>query len=304
MVLLHASTWIDGHTGDVLSRLAERPNAHAVRAASDVRAPGALPGLEGLPADRILTVETCLDLRPFRLDRDARRRDEGRGHAYTYPEVKAALAYPEVTRERIASDIDPPERGRRLALHDALAGWIAHIEREWRDRGPSEALARPADAVLDPVLLDLYGECRVRLSEQCAEWVRGVAGRIPESAAREAERCLRAALDAYATALQRSLDDQLAALGVRNKVEHWLSIAEPPRAPNALQCAGRLLGACYDAPPGAPRAVATGRGSGELRRAGAGGAARARHRPRRGHCRDRPGLGRARRRGRARRVRA
>ena len=250
MALLRMKTWIDGHTGDVLSRLGERPNAHAVPAASDVDAPGGLPGLEGLPAGRTLTIDTRLDLRAFRLDRDARRHGERRSFAHTYPEVKAALAHPEVTRERIVNDIDPPERGRRLALHDAIAGWIAHIEREWRDRAPGEPMVGPADAVLAPALLDLDGECAVSLSEQCAEWVRGTASRIPESAAREAERCLRAALDAHAAALQRSLDDQLGALGAREGVEHWCSIAEPPRAPNALQCAGRLLGAAYDAPRG------------------------------------------------------
>ena len=181
MALLRMKTWIDGHTGDVLSRLGERPNAHAVPAASDVDAPGALPGLEGLPAGRTLTIDTRLDLRAFRLDRDARRHGERRSFAHTYPEVKAALAHPEITRERIVNDIDPPERGRRLALHDALAGWIAHIEREWRDRAPGEAMVGPADAVLDPVLLDLYGECFVTLSDQCAEWVRGTTSR--ESAA-------------------------------------------------------------------------------------------------------------------------
>ena len=217
-----------------------------MRAASDVGAPGGLPGLEGLPAGRILTIDTRVDLRRFRLDRDPRRHGDARGDAYTCPELKAAFAHPDVTRERIAEDIDPPERGRRLALHDALARWIATIEREWRDRAPGEAMVGPADAVLAPVLLDLYGECRVRLSDQCGEWVRSAARRIPASAAREAERCLRAALDAYAAALRRSLDDQLAALGAREGVEHWLSIAGSPHAPNALQCAGRLLGACYD----------------------------------------------------------
>ena len=246
MALLHTSTWIDGHTGEVLPHLGERPNEHAVRAASDVDTPGALPGLEGLPGGVTLTIETRIDLRPLRLDRDARRHGAARRYAYTYHELKAAFAHPHVTRERIANDIDPPERGRRLALYDALAGWIATVEREWRDRAPGEAMVGPCDAVLEPVLLDLYGECRVRLSDQCSEWVRGCACRIPESVAREAERCLRAALDAYATALQRSLDDQLAALGARGGVEHWLSIAGPAHAPNALQCAGRLLGACYD----------------------------------------------------------
>ena len=246
MALLRTTTWIDPRTGEVLSHLGERPNEHAVRAASDVGAPGGLPGLEGLPAGRILTIDTRVDLRRLRLDRDPRRHGDARGDAYTCPELKAAFAHPDVTRERIVEDIDPPERGRRLALHDALARWIATIEREWRDRGPGEAMVGPADAVLAPVLLDLYGECRVRLSDQCGEWVRGAARRIPASAAREAERCLRAALDAYAAPLRRSLDDQLAALGAREGVEHWLSIAGPAHAPNALQCAGRLLGACYD----------------------------------------------------------
>ena len=250
MALLRMKTWIDGHTGDVLSHLGHRPNEHAVPAASDVCAPGRLPGLDALPGGVTLMLDTRVHLRPFRLDRDARPHLAERRYAYTCQELKAAFAHPDVTRERIAEGTDPPERGRRLALYDALAGWIAHIEREWRDRAPGEAMVGPAHEVLDPVLLDLYGECSVTLSDQCTEWVQGTASQIPESAAREAERCLRAALDAHATALQRSLDDQLGALGAREEVEHWCSIAEPPRAPNALQCACRLLGAGYDDPRG------------------------------------------------------
>ena len=94
MALLRMKTWIDGHTGDVLSRLGERPNAHAVPAASDVCAPGRAPRLDALPAGRTLTIDTRLDLRAFRLDRDARRHGERRSFAQTYPEVKAALAHP------------------------------------------------------------------------------------------------------------------------------------------------------------------------------------------------------------------
>ena len=119
--------------------------------------------------------------------------------------------------------LDPDDPDRRLGV-----------------RGPTHPSG--AGAVLDPVLLDLDGECSVRLSEQCAAWVRGTASRIPESAAREAERCLRAALDAHAA---------------------------------ALQCAGRLLGAAYDAPRGYRVLWRTGRRSGELARAGARRAARA-----------------------------
>ena len=111
-----------------------------------------------------------------------------------------------------------------------------------------EALVGPAHVVLEPVLLDLYGECLVSLSEQCTNWVRGTESHIPESAAVEAERCLRAALDAYALALQDSLHDQLRAIAAREGVQHWFSIVEPPRAPNALQCATRALGPCYDDP--------------------------------------------------------
>ena len=250
MALLRTRTWIDGHTGAVVSGLDEKPHEQAVRAESDVYTPGALPGLEGLPAGVTLLVETHVDLRALRLDRGSGHHDDGCGYAYTYHELKAAFAHPDVTREQIATGTEPPERGRRLALYDAIAAWIAYVEREWRDRAPGEAMVGWAEDVLEPVLLDLYGECLVSLSHQCREWVKGSARRIPESAAREAERCLRAALDAYATALQRSLDEQLAAIGEREGVQHWFSMVEPPREPNALLCACRILDSCYDDPRG------------------------------------------------------
>ena len=138
MALLRMKTWIDGHTGDVLSPPGHRPNEHAVPAASDVCAPGRLPGLDALPGGVTLMLETRVDLRPFRLDRGVRPHLAERRYAYTCQELQAAFAHPDVTRERIAEGTDPPERGRRLALYDALAGWIAHIEREWRDRAPAK----------------------------------------------------------------------------------------------------------------------------------------------------------------------
>lgn len=144
----------------------------------------------------------------------------------------------------------PSARGRRLALYDAVAKWIAGVECKWRDRAPGEALVGPVENVLDPPLLDLNVECPVRLKAQCNEWVRGCVYRIPETAAREAERCLRAALDAYAMALQHSLDDQMRSIGAREGVPHWLPLVEPPPEPNALQCACPALDSCFDDPSG------------------------------------------------------
>lgn len=102
----------------------------------------------------------------------------------------------------------------------------------------------PVEAVLEPGLLDLYAECDVGLSERCREWVDGRARHTSGSVAREAERCLGAAEDAWAGAL----DDQLEALGARERIAHRLALAMPCSAPNALQCAGRLLSPYYDAP--------------------------------------------------------
>ena len=121
-------------------------------------------------------------------------------------------------------------------------------EPQWRDPATGDGLTGPAVEVLEPALLDLYGECLVTLSPKATDWIQGVASRIPESVALEAERCLRAALDAYAMALQHCLDDQLRAIAAREGAPHWFSIVAPPRAPNALQCATRALGPCYDDP--------------------------------------------------------
>ena len=250
MSLLRLGTWTDGRTGAVVPGVDEPLNGHAVAAGSHIYAPGASPRLEGLRAGVTLVIDTRVDLRAFRLDREPHRLEDASGYAYTHNELKAAFAHPDVTREHIVRGIEPPERGRRLALYETIARWIAYVEREWREPAPGEAMVGPAEAVLEPVLLDLYGECRVALSAQCKEWVEGTACRIPESAAREAERCLRAALDAYASALQRSLDDQLGAIGAREGVEHWFSIVATPHEPNALQCACRVLDSCYDPPCG------------------------------------------------------
>ena len=113
-----------------------------------------------------------------------------------------------------------------------------------------EATVGPAEAVLEPGLLDLYAECDVGLSERSREWVEGRVHRASASVAREAELCLGAAEDAWAGALADVLDDQLEALGAREGVSHRLALAMPCSAPNALQCAGRILGPCYDAPRG------------------------------------------------------
>ena len=113
-----------------------------------------------------------------------------------------------------------------------------------------EATVGPAEAVLEPALLDLYGECDVGLSERCREWVEGGVRCIGEPVAREAERCLGAAEDAWAGALADALDDQLEALGAREGAPHRLSLVNPACPANALQCAGALLGRFYDAPRG------------------------------------------------------
>ena len=244
---LRADTRIDALTGERLDHNGDGAGEHAVPAGTTLHGPGGVRGLEGLPQGVTLSIDTLLDLAPFRLDRDARRNHD-RPYAYTYtlPELEAALAHPDVTRERIARGSDAPERGQRLALYAAIAQWIAYVRREWRDRAPGEPMAGPAHEVLDPVLLDFDAECRVGLSEQAREWVEGVAPRIPQSAAWEAERCLRAGLEAYTVALGHSLDDQLRVVAARESVPHRCPLAEPPPDPNAIQCGHRLLGPLYD----------------------------------------------------------
>ena len=237
MSLLRQTAWIHGSTGGKLRDPGEMPNGHAVYAGSYVYAPAPLPGLEGLPDGALLVIDTDLDLGPFRLERGMSAREHG--YAYTHHELKAAFEHPRVTRERIVEGIDPPERGRRLALYDAVAWWIGHVESEWRSLGPGEAMVGPADEYLEPVLLDLHREWRVPLTRQCNEWLRGGCQRIPESAALEAERCLRAALETCAEALARSLDDQLAAIGARSNANR------PVDGPDAIQCARVLLEAFY-----------------------------------------------------------
>lgn len=247
--LLRAETRIDALTGERLNHNGDRAGEHAVPAGTTLHGPGGVRGLEGLPQGVVLRIDSLLDLAPFRLDRDPRR-SQDRPYAYTLPELEAALAHPDVTRERIVRGSDAPERGRRLALYDEIAQWIAYVRREWRDRAPGEPMAGPAHEVLDPVLLDGYAECRVGLSEQGRAWVEGMAPRIPQSAAWEAERCLRAGLDAYTVALGHSLDDQLRIVAAREGVPHRFPLSEQPPGPNALQCAYRLLGPLYDGPNG------------------------------------------------------
>ena len=215
MSLLRPGAWIDGRTGEQhVAYSDESPNAHAVSAESDVYAPDPSPGHDdGLPAGVLLVIDTRLDLEPYRLERGGSAREHG--YADTHHELKAAFEHPRVTRERVAEGIEPPERGRRLALYDALAWWIGHVEREWRVPDLGEVMIGPADECLEPVLLDLHYEWSVALSHQCHHWLRGTYQRIPESAAREAERCLRAALDTCRHALWLSLDDQIGAIKAR-----------------------------------------------------------------------------------------
>ena len=171
MSLLRHTAWSPGSTGERLPDPGEMPNEHAEFAKSYVYAPAWLPGLEGLPDGARLVIDSALDLGPFRLERGMSAREHG--YAYTLHELKAAFEHPSVTRERIVEGSGPPERGRRLALHDAVAWWIAHVESEWRGLGPGEAMVGPAEECLVPVLLDLHGEWRVPLTRQCNEWLRG-----------------------------------------------------------------------------------------------------------------------------------
>ena len=123
-----------------------------------VYAPDPSPGHDdGLPAGVLLVIDTRLDLEPYRLERGGSAREHG--YAYTHHELKAAFEHPRVTRERVAEGIEPPERGRRLALYDAIARWIGHAEREWRVPDLGEVMIGPADECLEPVLLDLHYEC-------------------------------------------------------------------------------------------------------------------------------------------------
>ena len=238
MSLLRHSTWIDGRTGEWVPEPDGAPDGHAVVARSYAYAPAPLPGLEGLPDGALLVIDSDLDLGPFRLERGMRARDYA--DPYTLHELKAAFAHPQVTRERVAQGIDPPERGRRIALYDAVASWIGYVERQWRGPGPGEAMAGPADECLEPVLLDLHHEWRTPLTHQGRDWVRGSCQRIPESAAREAERCLRAALDTCARALARSHEDQLDAIEARGNGAH------SGEGLDALQCARVLLEPSFD----------------------------------------------------------
>ena len=74
--------------------------------------PGGVPGLEGRPQGVTVAIDTRLDLRPFRLDRDPRRSTE-RPCACTLPELGAALAHPDVTVDEHLSIIAPrPDRLR------------------------------------------------------------------------------------------------------------------------------------------------------------------------------------------------
>ena len=65
---------------------------------------------------------------------------------------------------------------------------------------------------------------------------RGERGRGPR-----AERCLRAAVYAYGSALDHSVRDQIEGIAKRESADHWWGILEDADAPNALQCSSGLL---------------------------------------------------------------
>ena len=145
MSLLRFHTMIDERTGE---RVRDRtdPNERAVECESWVFSPGPPCEHDDLTTSAPLTIITDIDLGPFRLWRERSidedepddvftARDEFEDFSYTLDELKAAVAHPDVTRERVVEGIGPPERGRRVALYDAIAGWIKHVENKAVDAG-------------------------------------------------------------------------------------------------------------------------------------------------------------------------
>ena len=118
---------------------------------------------------------------------------------------------------------------------------------------PSEKAVGPAEEFLERPLLELYDAYGPALNEQCTAWLRawrqGLAPvTIPEAAAHEAQRCLRAALDVCPKILDRALYEQLVTLGRHAGVDHIppLEKPAPPEKLNAVQCAFELLEPLYE----------------------------------------------------------
>ena len=242
MSYIDRSVVIDGETGQALPFNDPADNARAVRSQSYVHAASFLPGLEGLPRGARVAVETDTDLTPLRLDRSAAPGQEQR---FTFDEVRAALSHPETTPAAIVNATDPPERGQVLAVHKALTGWLAWVEREWQDLAPAEALSESAEETLEPVLLDLYGEACIRTPRQMAAWLEGVADAIPAGVARTCEDILESAYGVWTHSLRTTLDRALRAIATREGVDHVWTVFPHPRHPNALQCAYALTRPWY-----------------------------------------------------------
>ena len=241
--------WIDGRTGEHVPAGLEEdtandpspPTEHAVHSRSYIYAPAPTRGLEGLRQGVNLIIATSVDLTPMRLERLGSSIDDEPEHRYSYDELKTALSHPEVNRGSIAASAEPPTRGQQLAIYDAVVWWVAFVEREWRDLAPGEAMSGTATDTLEPILLDAWSERFAEVSQQLESWLDGEAKEIPERAASEAERCLRAAVYAYGSALDHSVRDQIEGIAKRESADHWWEIHEDPDAPNALQCSTRLL---------------------------------------------------------------
>ena len=208
---------------------------------SYIYGPGPTRGLEGLRQGVNLIIATSVDLTAMRLERLGSSIDEEPEDRYSYDELKTALSHPEVNRGSIAASAEPPTRGQQLAIYDAVVWWVAFVEREWRDLAPGEAMSGTATDTLEPILLDAWSERFAEVSQQHESWLDGEAKAIPERAASEAERCLRAALYAYGSALDHSIRDQIEGIAKRESADHWWGVLEDPDEPNALQCSSRLL---------------------------------------------------------------
>ena len=244
MGLIHYETWIDGHTGEIIPDSHEPLNEHAVSADSYVFGPAAKPTQDGSRADTQITVDGDIDLRLFGFERLGCTTT-----TYLYREVEAAIADPSVTLERLIEGTEAPERGRRIALYNAISWALEFGRREWCDPSPDEAMVGPADEYLEPVLLDVAHEVAQPIRhEQCMYWLRRMYQRIPESAARLAVRCLWAAVDARRQTHWCSLDDQLTASATREGVEYRNSLYEPPGELTVFECARELLLPCYSRP--------------------------------------------------------
>ena len=242
MSYLAFSNMIDGRTGETLSEAGAADNEHAVLANAYIYATAFTPGLEGLPQGARLTVDAFVDLKPLRLDRSEGRDSQ---KIFSFEEVKAALAHPEVTPEAIIEQTKPPERGHVLAVHKAITRWIAWVEHEWQDRAQGEALSGLAAETIDPILLDLYEQTYVPTTRQIRAWLEGEAKAIPASVARTAKQILAAAHSAWTDATARALDDQLAAVATHEGINHVWTVVPPTREPNALQCADRITKRWY-----------------------------------------------------------